>query len=266
MVDLRLTTSEMASFVTQGTVRCDEIVPPELCARVLEEMKGGAYGGDIFKNTGQLLTEQWPGSGMQAVLQVPKVRAVLESLVGPDPRYDHHAVHLSPAGNLRGQDIHQDAEYDVRCTAFDIQASFFFHDVTAAMGGTLFLPGSHYRRVRVSAIGRYQNIVGQEQTVCKAGTVVFWHHNLWHCGRGNNTDQTRYMFKLRVNARVKQERLFNYTELPVAELRKIFEVRHPFSGNDERTETLNRIRLWRYLTGDASWDCTSWWSRIENEL
>lgn len=74
------------------------------------------------------------------------------------------------------------------------------------------------------------------------------------------------MFRLRVNARVKQERLFNYTELPVAELRKIFEVCHAFSGNDERTETLNRIRLWRYSTGDASWDSTSWWSRIQNEL
>ncbi len=82
----------------------------------------------------------------------------------------------------------------------------------------------------------------------------------------DKTDQTRYMFKLRVNTRVKQERLFNYTELSVIELRKVFETRHAFSGNDERTETLNRIRLWRSLTGDASWDCTSWWSRIENEL
>lgn len=262
--DLRLTTPEMAGFVANGYVRCDEIVPKDLCDRVIAEIQQGLYRRDHFENTGEPLHDQWPGMGMAAVLQLPRVKAVLESLVGAEPRYDHYAVHVSPAQNLRGQDVHQDAEYDVRRDAFDIQASFFFHDVPAEMGGTLLIPGSHFRRVRVGAIGRYQHIVGQVQTVCKAGTVVFWHQNLWHSGRGNSTDQLRYMFKLRVNPTVKQVRLWNVTEMEHRELRRIFEKRQPWNGNDERSETLNRIRFWRYLTGDPSWDCASWWSRIEN--
>ncbi|MDX2051647.1 MAG: phytanoyl-CoA dioxygenase family protein [Polyangiaceae bacterium] len=265
MVDLRLTTPEMAEFVTNGYVRLDEVVPADLCQRMLEEIASGRYSGDIFNGTGQLLSEQWVGLGMQSVLQVPRVRATIESLVGPDPRFDHYAVHVSPAQSLRGQDVHQDAEYDLRRRAFDIQASFFFHDVPAEMGGTLLVPGTHFRRVRESAINRYQNIVGQVQTVCKAGTVIFWHHNLWHSGRGNSTDRVRYMFKVRMNPRVKQEKLWNVTEMPPRELRRCLEKHHAWSGNDSRTEILNRIQMWRFLTGDPTYDCSSWWSRIENE-
>ena len=82
------------------------------------------------------------------------------------------------------------------CT-FDIQLFYFAHDTPREMGGTMFLPGSHYRRISESDIARYQNFLGQMPMVCKAGTVAVAHHGIWHCAQPNLTGRKRYMFKLR---------------------------------------------------------------------
>lgn len=82
------------------------------------------------------------------------------------------AAHRIGAHEERGPNLHQDAEFDPRFTSFDIQISIFFHDVPANMGGTLFVPGTHLRRVRERAPRRYHYVCGQKQTVCPAGTVV----------------------------------------------------------------------------------------------
>ena len=82
-------------------------------------------------------------------LRHPVIAGAIASLVGPNPRFDHRAAHLVPARSERGPNLHQDAEYDARHERFDIQLSLFLHDVPAEMGGTMFIPGSHFRCVRV---------------------------------------------------------------------------------------------------------------------
>ena len=51
-----------------------------------------------------------------------------------------------------------------RACIFDIQFFYFAHDTPREMGGTMILPGSHYRRVCESDIARYQNFL--EQAAC----------------------------------------------------------------------------------------------------
>ena len=210
--------------------------------------------------------EVWaePDSALGRVFRLPRVAAIIHSLVGPDPRYDHHAAHLTPAHTRKGANLHQDAEYDVRRHHFDLQISFFPEDTPAQSGGTLFLPGSQFRRVYESTTRRYQDVLGQVQAICDAGTMFFWHTNVWHAARSNHTDRDRYMFKLRLNPTVRQQRLWNTGDLEDPETRsdigKILSERIPWHGQRHRIEVMNRIRLWRYLSGDPDFDVAFWWT------
>jgi len=189
---------------------------------------------------------------------------MIESLVGPNPRFDHDAVHRKPANSDNQQMLHQDAEIDMRENAFDIQLSFFIHDLPKEMGGTRFLPGSHFRRVHESQLSRYQNIKGMIQVECKAGTVVAWHHNLWHGAQPNYTDQMRYMYKVRLNPMVKQQRLWNTDNLDEEKLASIMFNCQPWYGQENRIEQFNRIRMWRHLSDNPLYDHADWYTRIEN--
>ena len=196
-----LTSEQMAEFVATGMLRFDEVLPPDLCKRGCAELDAGDWQGGIFTEGGTLLEDLWPQSAFGDALRHPVIAGAITSLVGANPRFDHRAAHKVPAQHQRGPNLHQDAEYDSRSGTFDIQLSMFLHDVPREMGGTLFIPGSHFRQVRVQNVNRYHHIVGQVPTVCRAGTVVIWHHNLWHAARSNRTDTDRYMFKVRLNPR-----------------------------------------------------------------
>ena len=132
------------------------------------------------------------------------------------------------------------------------------------MGGTMILPGSHYRRISESDIARYQNFLGQYPMVCKAGTLVVVHHGMWHCAQPNLTDQKRYMFKLRLNPTVRQLKLWDTDDIDDPEIRSHFGTNHRWYGNEVRLEIVNRIKFWRFLSGDENFDVGYWLSRLEN--
>jgi hypothetical protein len=129
----------------------------------------------------------------------------------------------------------------------------------------MILPGSHYRRISESDIARYQNFVGQVPVVCKAGTLIVVHHGIWHCAQPNQTDRKRYMFKLRLNPTVRQLRLWNTDDLDGPSIPGILSTNHKWYGNEVRIEIVNRIKFWRFLTGDDRFDVSYWLSRIENQ-
>ena len=146
--------------------------------------------------------------------------------------------------------------------------------------GTLLLPGSHFRRVNEMDVAAYQNMRGQIPMVCKAGSLLALHHGIWHCGRQNQTDRRRYMFKLRLNPAVRQLRLWNTDDLDADynDAREIYTTgardngvqdilsrREPwFEAASGRLEIVNRIKLWRFLTGDDDFDVHYWLGRLEN--
>lgn len=258
-----LTSVQMANFVADGLLRFDKLVPSVINARVMQELDGKLINLG-YESQGQPLENLWREStGIGAMLRLPAVQSLIRSLVGPNPLYDHHAAHRVSPGHKEGQFWHADAIIDTR-QHFDIQLFYFPHDTPREMGGTLFLPGSHLRRIHESDIGRYQNFRGQLPIICEAGTLVVGHHGIWHCAQPNLTDKMRYMFKIRINPTVRQMLLWNTDDLHSPEVGNILFRNHGWYGNDDRLEYANRIKFWRFLTGNEKYDAHYWLTRIEN--
>ncbi len=268
-----LDSKQVASFVARGFLRFDEIVPRALCEEALAEIAAGSRPSHYqAKRRRAGLALAGPAArrrlarqrGLAAIVRSPAIAGIIQSLVGPRPIYDHHYAHAIEPNQRWSQPWHADAIVDPR-TAFDIQLFFFFQDTPRAMGGTMILPGSQLRRVNESDVARYQNFVGQLPTVCNAGTLLVCHHGIWHCGQPNITPTRRVMLKLRLNPSVPQRLLWNTADLGDPAIPGILGSPEPWHGNEARLEVVNRIKLWRHLTGDARFDVDYWLTRLENQ-
>jgi hypothetical protein len=295
----------MATFVARGFLRFDGIVPPGINEQFLADI-GHVPESEIssprkhyarvmasssipFVAAGTPLAEAYPeGNALQKLLALPDVAGIVHSLVGGDPAFDHHFLHITFPPSFywdempHAQHTHQDSTIDPR-QAFDIQIMYFPHAVTEEMGGTRFIPGSHLRVVSEASIGRYQNMAGQQHVVCPAGTLLVMHMGIWHGGGANLSDRLRYMFKIRICPTERQARLWDVSDLPrdhheqrpifwtdgapeEDHLHTILTTPEPwFEYDTGRLEYINRIRLWRYLLGDEHFDADYWLTRIENE-
>lgn len=297
----RLTTRQMAQFAAKGYLRFDGVVPESLNRAFLDEIGHSDEVTDIVAHyakimgssaipivpAGTPLADAYPaGSALARILALPEVAGAVESLVGSRCRVDHHFLHITFPPSLTGrpmaaQHTHQDSTIDPR-RAFDIQIMYFPQAVTREMGGTRFVPGTHLRIVSEAAIARYQNIAGQEHVVCPAGTLLVLHHGIWHGGGANRADRPRYMFKIRLTPTERQCRLWDTSDLdedlPQRPIFWLGEARDPehlhtiltepepwHEADTGRLEYLNRIRFWRYLTGDDSFDADYWVTRVEND-
>jgi len=301
-----LSDEQMASFVARGFLRFDAAVPEDINAQFMTEAGEppeatagrklySAYGEFLAKNAipeiapGTALYEAYPrGGAVERLLGLPLVRGALRSLLGEDPIFDHHFLHVTfptryheaQGGENVSQHTHQDSTIDPRLS-FDVQVMYYPHAVTREMGGTRFIPGTHLRKVSEVALGRYQNIRGQQHMVCEAGALLFLHHGIWHGGGVNRSDRTRAMFKIRMRASGSQKRQWAARHHPRAESqRPIFYLKRTppqdtvaailmrpepwFEQDTGRLEFLNRIKLWRYLTDDPTFDADYWMTRVEN--
>ncbi len=298
---IKLTTTQMAEFAARGFLRFDAVVPDAINQQFLNDIAEAspqpdgvaAHYGRIMQesvvplvNPGTPLQTAYPeGSALAALVQVPEVAGAIASLVGDDCVVDHHFLHITFPPSYwsspqRAQQTHQDSTIDPR-QAFDVQLFYFPHEVTADMGGTRFVPGTQFRIVSEAAIGRYQNIRGQQHAVCPAGTVMLFHMGLWHGGGLNRSERLRYMFKIRLCPTRRQERLWDLSSAENSENRPIFwtggqaDPEHLFTlltrpekwfeADTGRLEYINRIRFWRYISGDEQFDADYWVTRIENE-
>ncbi len=271
-----LDSRQMAEFVARGFLRFDGIVPDEINRAVMDAFEAG---GISSYPAGTPFSECYPEpSPIGAMLRLPQVSGILESLVGPDPLFDHHAIHKRLPNEGKAQGMHGDSIIDTRLH-FDLQLMYFPHDVPLEMGGTLLLPGSHFRRINEMEVARYQNFLGQIPMVCEAGSILVLHHGIWHCGRQNRTDRMRYMYKIRLNPSVRQLRLWNTDDLndetgahqPIFagekrdDVQAILAKMEPwYEAGDGRLEIVNRTLLWRFLTGDENFDVHYWLTRLEN--
>lgn len=273
-----LNSSQMAEFVARGFLRFDELVPDDINQEVMTAFDKGSIKS---QQAGTPLSQCYPDpSPIGRLIRMPEIQGIIHSLVGPDPLFDHHAIHVRQPNEGKAQGLHGDSIIDTRMH-FDIQLMYFPHDVPLEMGGTLLLPGSHFRRINTADVARYQNFVGQIPMVCKAGSILALHHGIWHCGRQNQTDRIRYMYKIRLNPTVRQLKLWNADDLDETtgehkvifggadrsrvDIQSILGKSEPwFEGGDGRLEIVNRIKLWRFLTGDDNFDVHYWLTRLEN--
>jgi hypothetical protein len=234
----------MAEFAVNGFIKLESLVPQELNEAVHEEQKqySNATPGHKYWHQSKLIRE---------VFDLPQVKGVLDSFVGKAPVYDHSFLHIVPAERHSGQSYHGDSVIDTRPFAFDIQAFYFSHDTPEIMGPTLILPGSHLRKISTFSIGRYKNIIGQRRLAAKAGTIAFLHHGMWHCAQPNYTDQTRYVFKLRLRPGQEQRGLFNTDGYDGAEAAEVIRKgMHTWAGDEARLNQIGAAKFYRYLCGD----------------
>ena len=271
-----LNSRQVAEFVARGFLRFDQVVPEDINQAVMQAIDAGSIHSYA---SGTPFSQCYPEpSPIGRMLRLPEIQGIIYSLIGPDPTFDHHAFHRRMPREGKAQGMHGDSIIDTRLH-FDIQIMYFPHDVPLEMGGTLLVPGSHFRRINEMDIARYQNFVGQVPMVCKAGSILVLHHGIWHCGRQNQTDTIRYMYKIRLNPRVRQLRLWNTQDLdddygqpqPIFageqrdDIQAILAKPEPwFEDGDGRLEIVNRVRLWRFLTGDTNFDVHYWLTRLEN--
>lgn len=297
-----LTTKDMANFAARGFLRFDNIVPDSINRLFLDDIRKAAakssshaeHNAIIMKEgvvplvtPGTPFSKAYPtDSALGKLVALPQVDGAIASLVGADCILDHQYLHMTfpPEPNSKvhkSQPNHQDSTIDPR-RAFDIQLFYFPHEVTAEMGGTRFVPGTHFRIVSEFAIARYQNMRGQLHTVCPAGSVMLFHMGLWHGAGLNLSDQPRYMFKIRLCPTSPQLRLWDtkstnpdHSQGPIFwtdrardpdNLRDILTKPEPwFEDDTEGVEYIHRIRFWRYISGDSNFDANYWVTRIENE-
>jgi hypothetical protein len=237
-----LDVDDMVSFACNGFIRLDAVVPEQINEQILAELE--AFKGDGFRFW-------FESPAMRSIFGIPKVMGAIESLVGPNPIYNHSFVHIVPARHKKSQDWHADSVINTRASAFDVLLMYFPARTPNEMGPTLVLPGSHLRRIRFGSIALYRNILGQQRLACDAGTIVIVHADIWHCAQPNSTDRTRYMFKVRLEPSVEQRKLFKtdgYDSPKV--LDRIFKANQPWLGHEHREDQIQRAKFWRYLTGD----------------
>ncbi len=295
--DHRLTTAEMARFVADGFLRFDALVPSPINQAVLAELPGleraklaslgiGSVPDDAeetqvaLPNSLDPLSRCYPLSdGIGAFLRLPEVRGIVRSLVGDDPIYDHDFVHHLPAGHAGRQHLHADAIADTASPDFDIQLFYFPHEVATGSGGTRFVPGSHLRRLSSASVARYHHLVGDEFFSGPAGTVMVFHHGLWHAGQDNPSDHDRWMYKIRLGPDRLQQRLWNtadfealhndatdhiFAQSRTDSVGAILRRTPPWMGTDDsRRDLTERALLWRHLSGDDTFDVDYYLSRTE---
>lgn len=291
--DHRLTTAEMARFVADGFLRFDALIPDAINQGIIAEF-AALEADKINRIVGLPATEEGPPqpdslaplstcypppSLIGQLLNLPQVQGIIESLVGSDPLFDHDFVHRLPAGSGYQQHLHVDAVIDSADPTFDIQLFYFPHDVDPGGGGTRFVPGSHLRRTRAEGVSRYQHLLGEQQYSGTAGTLMVFHHGLWHAGQPNPGSTDRWMYKIRLNPRESQVRRWNVDDFSAlhndardhtfARMRhdsvaQVLRTMQPWQkGHESRYEQMQRARLWRYLSGDEDFDVDYYFTRIE---
>ena len=287
-----LTTSQVAEFAAKGCLRFDGLIGSDLNQEFLDLFAEDIGSDDRYVNRvipnckpGTYVSQAFPQDHpLSKILAQPVVAGTLKSLMGTNPIFDHHHVHMTFPNRSRVQTNHQDSTIDLRSKNFDIQMIYFPHEVNNKMGGTRYIPGTHLRTVHESQIARYQNIRGQIRVTCPAGTIIFFHHGIWHGGGKNTSDVPRIMYKLRLQPSGSQSLQWDTSDLTEERIkswqRPIFHAfgkreeddvpsklmsHEPWFDNTSRLEYMNRIRFWRTLLNDAELDIDYWLTRVENE-
>jgi len=280
-----LDTDQMASFVARGFLAFPGLIDEDLNAPAIEELEAilATWGSDarpFAPSSGQRLDEIYPEpSAIGAVLRHPVVAGAVQSLVGTDAVFDHDFVHLRPPGDLSQQKLHADAIIDSN-RAFDVQVFYFPHEVTDDGGGTGFVPGTHLRLVNETDVARYHHVAGERQWVGPAGSVLIFHHGMWHRGMPNPGSLRRLMYKIRLNPTAPQTRLWDlagfderqndasdhvFAKFRADSVAATLRHREPWLGESAyRLELVQRAALWRYLSGDDAFDVD--WYQTRKEL
>jgi hypothetical protein len=204
-------------------------------------------------NPGDAILDLVPA--LHQVWNHPKVRGTLISLLGADYRMNSHRhCHVSPPG-MPSQSWHQDGVNKRHHQVRTLLGFYYPQEVTADLGPTAVLPGTHFRNAPTDQMATYANFREQVLLTVPAGTVAIIHYDIWHAGTRNEGNRTRYGCKF----------LFDRTSEPSAPswnhdpeqlsrlLRRLsFDKSCTMSQSDNYKERLLRREMWDHLVGARS--------------
>src|SRR4051812_15744417 len=90
---------QMAHFVADGYLQFDGLLSEEVCQQISAEFESGVVG-HVWPDFHSVPPDQRPGqpfanlfrdTAVGNALRSDAVAGILDSLIGPDPLYDHHA-------------------------------------------------------------------------------------------------------------------------------------------------------------------------------
>ncbi len=186
-----LTDAEVARFIVNGYHIIEPELPVGLNERIARQLDG------LERNPGDAIAETVPE--LWQIVGHPVVQGVLGSLLGHDFEVGaHRHWHCRPPG-MGSLVWHQDSTNDRNITINRFLGLYYPREVTAAMGPTVILPGTHFRNAPTDRMQTYTNVRGQVPLIVKAGTVAFTHYDIWHSAAPNTSAQDRHMVKFLFN-------------------------------------------------------------------
>ena len=250
--------SEVANFIVNGyhllQLNLSDHVNKNI-AKTLDEM---------LENPGDAIMDVVPE--LNQVIEHPLVRGALISLAGHDYElYFHRHWHVKEPGSS-SMPWHQDGK-NRRGPKMDRFLGLYYPtDVSADMGPTMVVPGTHFRDAPSDRMKTYSNIRGQVPMVVKAGTFAITHFDLWHGTAANRSSRRRHMIKFTFN-RTRPNMQATWNHDPEVMDRALdwhlqSESGHPkdllkffnplnVGQTDKAKEVVKRLEAWHALTGSA---------------
>ncbi len=130
---------------------------------------------------------------------------VLDQILGPDGHVISGSMWVTGSGRSMGihadhlyyslpEDIHSDPRFTL--PIFSVSAHLYLNDMTAELGPTILIPGSH-RAGRPPSDECTWNGITPKAVMVQAGDICLFRHEIWH-GAWGNTSKTdrRYMVQV----------------------------------------------------------------------
>lgn len=181
----------VVDFIVRGYLLLQLDLPAGVNERIAAALDG------LRTNPGDAITDAVPD--LHRVLDHPLVQGALISLAGRDYRVmEHRHWHCKEPGSP-SMPWHQDGK-NVRSHDLDRFLGLYYPaDVTADMGPTIVVPGTHFRNAPTDRMRTYTNIRGQAPLVVRAGAFAITHYDLWHGTAANRSPRRRHMVKFLFN-------------------------------------------------------------------
>lgn len=234
-------------FNTQGYLFLRDVLPPEWCALLREDL------GAAFENRKQDLSSSSNGYDLihrmfesseanLRLFDVEPIASLAEALVAPDC----HVIHNNSFRTYTGGGLttwHQDdpphyvvtdgePPNNVRLPVLFFTANYYLTDVTEqAHGGTEVVSGSHL--FGAAPPGEMAGTEWEDRVTYnlgKAGSVVLFNNQVWHRGGPNESDRTRYITQVTYARRIIGHKYYPFMNYQMPE--------HVYMDADERRKRL----------------------------
>ena len=195
-----LSDDEIISFIIHGSHIVEADFPDGFNESIYEELEAL----DIPRNNpGDGILDKVPK--LYQVYDHPKVRGALVSLLGEDMQMNgHRHCHVNPPGT-RSQAWHQDGTNKRHHHIQTVLAMYYPQDVSAELGPTVIMPGTHFRNAPTDRMATYANFREQVPLTVKAGTVAITHYDIWHARIGESWNKDTLHAQVSFHSRQRAE-------------------------------------------------------------